>query len=180
MKLVVGLGNPGKNYDKTRHNVGFLLIDKYLGDVLYKDKFNGLFYKTIIGSEEVIFLKPTTFMNLSGECVVKYMNYFDIEIEDLLIIQDDLDMNVGTFKIKRNSSSGGHNGIKSIEQHLKSKDTIRFKVGINSDKKNVVNDFVLGKFSKEENDLIDNIDSNKIIDMFIKFGYVYTINNCKE
>ena len=87
MKLIVGLGNPGKEYVNTRHNIGFMLIDKYLGDVKFKEKFNGLYYETS-SLDKVIFLKPQTFMNNSGECVVKFANYYNIKPEDILVIQD--------------------------------------------------------------------------------------------
>ena len=175
MKLVVGLGNPGKEYDNTRHNIGFMLIDKYLGDVKYKDKFNGLFYE-INGNEKVIFVKPQTYMNNSGECVSKFVKYYDIKMEDILIIQDDLDINVGKYKFKINSSSGGHNGIKSIISHLGNDNFFRLKIGISNTRKHDVIDFVLGKFSKDE---INNINFDELInaiDDFINYDYSYVMN----
>ena len=110
MKMVVGLGNPGKDYKNTRHNVGYLVLDKYLPDVDWKEKFNGMYYIKTINGEKVLFVKPLTYMNLSGDCVVKFVNYYDIEIKDILVIQDDLDLKVGTYKLKKDSSAGGHNG----------------------------------------------------------------------
>ena len=175
MKLVVGLGNPGKEYDNTRHNIGFMLIDKYLGDVKYKDKFNGLFYE-INGKEKVIFVKPQTYMNNSGECVVKFANYYNIKPEDILVIQDDLDINVGKYKFKINSSSGGHNGIKSIINNLGTDSFFRLKIGISNTRKNDVIDFVLGKFSKEEMNSIDFDELIKAIDDFINYDYSYVMN----
>lgn len=118
-------------------------------------------------------------MNLSGDAVIKFINYFDIEIKDILIIQDDLDMSVGTYKLKKNTSSGGHNGIKSIEDVLKTNEFARLKIGILNEKKYDVIDFVLGKFSKEEKDIIKKIDTNKIIDMFISEGFEQTIDKYK-
>lgn len=179
MKLIVGIGNPGKNYENTRHNVGFSIVDKYLKDISYKEKFNSLYEKRNILGEDVIFIKPLTFVNLSGESVIKFVNYYDIKIDDILIIQDDLDMLIGTYKLKKNSSSGGHNGIKSIEKVLRTKDFARLKIGILNEGKSNVIDFVLGKFSKEDKDAIEKIDTNKIIDLFIKDGFEQTINKYK-
>lgn len=175
MKLIVGLGNPGEEYDNTRHNIGFILIDKYLGNVKYKSKFNGLFYEKN-GEEKVIFVKPQTYMNNSGECVSKFVKYYDIEMEDILVIQDDLDINIGKYKFKINSSSGGHNGIKSIINYLGNDNFFRLKVGISNTKKGDVIDFVLGKFNKEELNTIDFEKLKDAIDDFIKFDYGYVMN----
>lgn len=175
MKLIVGLGNPGKEYVNTRHNIGFMLIDKYLGDVKFKEKFNGLYYETN-SLDKVIFLKPQTFMNNSGDCVVKFANYYNVKPEDILVIQDDLDINVGKYKFKINSSSGGHNGIKSIINNLGTNGFFRLKIGISNIRKNNVIDFVLGKFSKDE---INNINFDELInaiDDFINYDYSYVMN----
>lgn len=178
MKLIVGLGNPGNVYENTRHNAGYIVIDNYIQGA-FKEKYRSLFIKTTIFDEEVMIVKPITFMNLSGDAVSKFVKYFKIDIDDILIVQDDLDMQIGTYKLKKNSSSGGHNGIKSIEKQLNTTNFARLKLGINNDKKNDVKDFVLSKFSKEELDIINKIETNKIINMFIKYGYEYTINNYK-
>lgn len=175
MKLIVGLGNPGKEYDNTRHNIGFMLIDKYLGNVKYKSKFNGLFYEKN-GEEKVIFVKPQTYMNNSGECVSKFVKYYDIEMEDVLVIQDDLDINIGKYKFKINSSSGGHNGIKSIINYLGNDNFFRLKIGVSNTKKGDVIDFVLGKFNKEELNTIDFEKLKDAIDDFIKYDYSYVMN----
>ena len=101
MKLVVGLGNPGKEYEKTRHNIGFYMLDKYLGsNDAWKDKFNGLYKEKVINGEKVIFLKPQSYMNLSGGVVRKYVDFFKIPIDNILIISDDLDLPVGTYRLK--------------------------------------------------------------------------------
>ena len=107
MKLIVGLGNPGLKYENTRHNCGFMAIDFYAGkhNLSFKSKFNGLYSKQIINNETVIVLKPQTFMNLSGECVREFINYFDIDLDDVLIIHDDVDFEIGTFKVKVKGSS---------------------------------------------------------------------------
>lgn len=175
MKLIVGLGNPGKEYNNTRHNIGFMLIDKYLGDVKFKEKFNGLYYETN-NLEKVVFVKPQTYMNNSGECVSKFVKYYDVKMEDVLVIQDDLDIDIGKYKFKINSSSGGHNGIKSIISHLGNNNFFRLKIGISNSRKKDVIDFVLGKFSKED---LNNINFDELInaiDDFISYDYSYVMN----
>ena len=176
MKLIVGLGNPGKEYDKTRHNIGFMSIDSFLGDVNFKNKFNGLYFEKNYDGEKIIFLKPLTFMNNSGDCVREFVKYYDIDLKNIMVIQDDLDLMTGVIKFKINSSSGGHNGIKSIINNLHSDGFFRMKIGIKSDLKRDVIDYVLGKFSKGELDLINfqKID-NAILD-FINNDYIYVMN----
>lgn len=179
MKLIVGLGNPEKKYDNTRHNIGFMILDKYLSDANYKEKFNGLYIEKNIKNEKVIFLKPLTYMNNSGFCVEKFVNFFKIKIDDILVIHDDLDLDFGKFRLKKNSSSGGHNGIKSIIQCLGTNEFSRLKIGINNSQKENVIDFVLGKFSKEELSFLNNnyIVYNNIIDSFILNGLKFTLDH---
>ena len=158
MKLIVGLGNPGKEYEKTRHNVGFDVIDYYLKQNCLeakKEKYSGLYAETSINGEKVIFLKPQKYMNLSGEVVRKYVDFYKIPIENILVIHDDLDQSIGKIKLKQNSSSGGHNGIKDIEKHLGTKDYKRLKIGISNNKHIETKDYVLGKMTKEERKIID-------------------------
>ncbi len=178
MKLIVGLGNPDKEYDKTRHNVGFMVIDNYLGSVNWSNKFNALYCEKVINGEKIIFVKPLTYMNNSGNAVGEFVRYFNIDNKDILVIQDDLDLNVGDYKLKMHSSSGGHNGIKSIIASLGNQDFPRLKVGIGSVKKDEVIDYVLGKFSKSElevlNELFNTFD--KIINSFINEGIDKTLN----
>lgn len=151
MKLIVGLGNPSKKYEFTRHNCGFIAIDFYAqkNNLIFKKKFDGLYSEQIINNEKVLFLKPQTYMNLSGKCVKDYTNYFNINLEDVLIIYDDYNFEVGTFRIKRDGSDGGHNGIKNIIENLKTDKIKRVRIGIS---KNTIplEDYVLQKFSKEE------------------------------
>lgn len=153
MKLIVGLGNPGENYNWTRHNVGFELLDFLAfskGLKFDKKKFNALYVEVFLNGEKVILIKPLSFMNLSGSVVRDYVNFYKISLNDILVIQDDLDMNFGRIKIVFNSSSGGHNGIKDIEQSLGSRSYARLKVGISNDKLIDTKDYVLGKFSRSE------------------------------
>ena len=176
MKLIVGLGNPGKEYDNTRHNIGFMVVDSYLEKKnldANKSKFDGKYIDTIINDEKVIFLKPQKYMNLSGEVVKKYIDYFKIDINDILIIHDDLDQNIGNIKLKQNSSSGGHNGIKDIEKNIGTKDYKRLKIGISNNKMIDTKDYVLGHFSKEEEEILnESIDKSlSIIDDFFKLNF---------
>ena len=178
MKLIVGLGNPGKEYDNTRHNVGYMVIDDYLGKQKWSSKYNSLYFENVINGEKVLFVKPETYMNNSGDAVVKFVNYFNIELLDILIIQDDLDEDIGQYKLKTNSSSGGHNGIKSIISCLGTQKFPRLKVGIGSVNKDEVIDYVLGKFNKQEKEILSKefTTFKAIIDSFIEKGIDKTMN----
>lgn len=152
MKLIVGLGNPGSKYENTRHNIGFMFVD-YLADrynTSFTTKKNYQYAEINVGGEKVILLKPQTFMNLSGEAVKIICDFYKLTNEDILVIYDDLDMSFGKLRVKFNSSSGGHNGIKNIISHLHTQEFMRIKVGINNEYKRDVKTFVLSKFSKEE------------------------------
>ena len=167
MKLIVGLGNPGKEYEKTRHNIGFMTIDKYadkLGVSITKEKYNGLYAETIINSEKVILLKPQSYINLSGEVIRRFIDFYKIDIEDILIIHDDLDLEVGTYRVKQHGSSGAHNGLKNIELHLGTQEYKRIKIGISNNKLMDTKDYVLGKISKEEQEKIDEV-KNVVMDI---------------
>ena len=155
MKLVVGLGNPGKEYDKTRHNVGFMVIDNYIchlniSDTMWKKKFNSLYLQTDINGEKVILMKPLTYMNLSGQAVKEVVDYFKINVSDVLVISDDLDLFVGNFKLKGAGSSGGHNGLKNIASCLGTEKFKRLKVGISKNNSIDIKDYVLGKISNDD------------------------------
>ncbi len=181
MKLIVGLGNPEKKYDNTRHNIGFMVLDNYLGKVDYKSKFNGLYYEKNINNEKVIFLKPQTYMNNSGLSVFEFVNFYKISFKDILIIHDDLDLDVGMIKFKFNSSSGGHNGIKSIINCLGCQEFSRLKIGINNEYKKDTIDFVLSKFSKKDIEKLDFDKINNAINDFLSndINYVMNIYNRK-
>ena len=160
MKLIVGLGNIGKEYENTRHNVGFMCIDKILnsyGLVMNKEKFDGLYVDTIINNEKVIFLKPQRYMNLSGEVIRKFVDFYKIDINDILIINDDLSLPIGNLKLKYKGSCGGHNGLRNIEQNLKTQNYKRIKVGIGNNNNYDMKDYVLGHFNKDEILLINNV-----------------------
>lgn len=158
MKLIVGLGNPGKEYEATRHNCGFMVIDALadkLNVTVDQKKFKSLYTKFKYHGEDVILLKPQTYMNLSGEAVIAAMNFFKIDIDDILVIYDDLDMPVGKLRLRKTGSAGGHNGIKNIIAHLNSQDFKRIRVGIDRHKYMNVADYVLSRFSKVESEAIE-------------------------
>ncbi len=168
MKLIVGLGNPGDEYVGTRHNVGFSIIDKYLGEVPWKKDSKSHSFIKKIGRENIIFLKPQTFMNLSGTVVSEFMKYYKLDVSNLLVIQDDLDIPTGEYKVKNVSSSGGHNGIKSIIEFIGSNSFSRIKIGISKSKNKETKNYVLGNFTEEEMDKISQI-TPEIIDLINKF-----------
>lgn len=160
MKLVVGLGNKGREYENTRHNMGFMLIDRYLQykniTDKFKEKFNAIYIETTINNEKVIFIKPMTYMNNSGIAVRAFIDFYKLNSEDILVISDDLDLDLGKFRLRRNGSSGGHNGLKSIISHLGTDNFKRLRIGISNDKDDVIN-YVLSKFSKKELNEIDTM-----------------------
>lgn len=178
MKLVIGLGNPGKEYDSTRHNVGFMCVDNYVNNNEWKEKFNALYQQIIINGEKVLFVKPLTYMNLSGQAVRSFVDYFKINMADILVIQDDLDLELGKIKIKINSSAGGHNGIKSIINELGTDSFARLKIGITHNKLVDTKEYVLGRFSVEDMKIINEsiLLSKQIIDSFLLLGIERTMN----
>lgn len=171
MKLIVGLGNPGKEYENTRHNIGFQVIDNYLENknITWHQKFKSLYTDLNINNEKVYFLKPETYMNLSGIAIREFIKYYDIELKDILIIHDDLDLPLGKIRLKINSSSGGHNGIKSIIDNLQTSAFARLKIGIAKNKLSDTKDYVLGNFSTSEKKILaDNMTLYKqVIDDFL-------------
>ncbi len=152
MKLIVGLGNPGKQYEKTRHNVGFMVLDALFKEFNVKpqSKFKAEMAQVSIQGEIVLLLKPQTFMNLSGEAVHLVKDFYKLDDQDILVIYDDLDLPVGKLRLREKGSSGGHNGIKSIIHHLHHQDFKRLRIGIDKDSFIPTSDYVLGKFSKAD------------------------------
>ncbi|HFH9418015.1 TPA: aminoacyl-tRNA hydrolase [Streptococcus agalactiae] len=161
VKMIVGLGNPGSKYNDTKHNIGFMAVDRIVKnlDVNFTEDKN---FKAEIGSdffngEKIYFIKPTTFMNNSGIAVKALLTYYNISIKDMIIIYDDLDMEVGKIRFRQKGSAGGHNGIKSIIAHLGTQEFDRIKVGIGrpNGRMTVIN-HVLGKFDKNDEIMISN------------------------
>ncbi|MGX1983822.1 peptidyl-tRNA hydrolase [Thermolongibacillus altinsuensis] len=154
VKLFVGLGNPGKEYERTRHNVGFMVIDELSRRFqvsLDQAKFKGIFGIGTVGGEKVILCKPLTYMNLSGECVRPLMDYYRIDVEDIIVVYDDLDLPTGTIRLRPKGSAGGHNGMKSLIHHLGTDHFKRIRIGIDRPQNGMkVTDYVLGRFTEEE------------------------------
>lgn len=156
MYLVVGLGNPGREYANTRHNVGFKVIDcisERLGFNISKERFKGMFGEYIVGGEKVIFLKPLTYMNLSGESLIEAASFYKIPLENIIVVYDDMAVDTGRIRLRPSGSDGGHNGMKSIINHLGTKEFKRIRVGIGKAPRSIV-DYVLGNFTSEEGELI--------------------------
>ena len=153
MKMIVGLGNPGKKYERTRHNAGFLVIDqlaKDLGVSLTDRKFNALYHIYNLSGQKILLLKPETYMNLSGEAVLAFKNYYDIETEDIIVIHDDMDLPLGKIRLRQKGSSGGQKGMGNIIALLKTDEIKRIRMGVGHDRTIETVDYVLGKFSKDE------------------------------
>ena len=187
MKLVVGLGNPGNEYAMTRHNIGFMVVDTLLKKVdlgRERNDFSGVYYKGKIAGQDVIVLKPHTYMNNSGISVREVVDYFKINLEDILVINDDLDLPTGYVRLREHCHCGGHNGIKSIDFHLNTNIYKRIRIGISKNPNIPVVDYVLGKLTEEEKPLIKKaIDeaSNAIIDwMSLPFDQVMNKYNKKN
>ena len=157
MKLVVGLGNPGRQYVGTRHNCGYMVLD-YLAEMfkldIDRDGFKGKYVKFKLETEDVIFLKPETFMNLSGESVREIVNFYKINTEDIIVVYDDMALNPGTIRMRLKGSSGGQKGIQNIIDNLGTEEIKRVRIGIGEPEYNAI-DYVLGKPTPEEKELID-------------------------
>jgi PTH1 family peptidyl-tRNA hydrolase len=167
MKLIIGLGNPGLRYSRTRHNTGAIILDELTRDLRFPVpelslKFKAFITDKVISGEKIILAKPQDFMNKSGEVVKKILDYFEIPIENLIVIQDDLDIDFGKFKISTNSSDGGHNGIADIIEKIGTKQFVRIRVGIEGEEKRKErvmpgDAFVLQDFSPEELETIKQL-----------------------
>ncbi len=159
MYLIVGLGNPEKDYGSTRHNMGFNVINKLANQYkieVTKSKFKGLYGTGMIEGEKVILLKPQTFMNLSGESIKEIIQFYKIEMEQLIVIYDDMDIEPGIIKVRKAGGPGTHNGMKSVVQELNTQDFKRVRVGIGrpQDKENLV-EYVIGAISAEDKEKLD-------------------------
>lgn len=175
-RLIVALGNPGREYEDTRHNIGWMLFDKFplLENVVWKEKFKGLFTMVNIKGEQVIFLKPQTFMNLSGESARPAMDFYKVKIEDVLVVHDEIDLPFGTLHLKKGGGLAGNNGLKSMAQHLPNQNFLRLRMGIGKPKFGDVSSHVLGKFNKDEEEpwLSDFLElGGKALDFYLKQGF---------
>ena len=161
MKLIVGLGNIGPKYTFTRHNVGFMLADSIAlnNNLTFREnsRLKCLMTNLRNGVDDYLIIKPTTFMNLSGESVRAVMDYYKIPVSDVLVVYDDLSLEIGKIRFRPNGSDGGHNGIKSIIKHLGTKDIARLKIGIGPQPNLPSEVFVLQNFSKEELETLKSV-----------------------
>ncbi len=162
MKIIVGLGNPGKEYDITKHNVGFMFLEyleKKYDFKIEKNMFESKIADIIFDKQRIIFVKPQTFMNLSGNAVSKIKNWYKVEDKDILVVFDDIDIPFGDVRYKINGSGGTHNGMKNIVQMINSKDFPRLKIGIGGLRKENQDlaNFVLGKFSSKELNQLEEV-----------------------
>lgn len=180
MFLIVGLGNPGREYDGTRHNIGFEAID-YISSKnnidINKSNFKGMFGEGFIKGQKVILLKPTTYMNLSGESIREVINFYKIDNNKIIVIYDDISLEIGKLRIREKGSAGGHNGIKSIIANMGTDVFPRIKIGVGQPKGDLVS-HVLGRFNKdEEEDLKEVIEaSNKATEIIIQYGAKQAMN----
>ncbi len=183
MKVIVGLGNKGLKFAKTRHNIGFEVVEllAHRHNInMNARKFKGLIGQGFIEGEKVLLVMPLTYMNLSGECVRAILDFYKLDEEDLLIIYDDLSMNVGALRIRNKGSAGGHNGIKNIISHLGHDNFLRYKVGIGPQPRGVKSEvFVLKHFMKKEMDDVERgiEHSANGVEAYIKNGIDYAMNN---
>lgn len=177
MKLIVGLGNVGKPYSNSRHNIGFMALDAILQDLNLKiegNNFDGDYVVANINDQKVMFIKPTTLMNLSGNCVAQVAKFHKIKPENIIVIHDDLDLEPGQYRVRTSGSAGGHNGIKDIIAKLGSDKFVRFKIGIGHPKQATVIDHVLGQITKQEAQAI-KLPIQKAVE-FVKLSLCAPIN----
>lgn len=183
MYLIAGLGNPGRQYEMTRHNIGFHTID-YIADKysvkVNKLKFKALYGETSIGGEKAYLIKPQTFMNLSGESLIEFSRFYKVEPENIIVINDDISLETGRIRVRQKGSAGGHNGLKSIIYQLQSDNFPRVKMGVGSPSHADYDlaDYVLGRFTKDEIPVMEEaiIKASKAVEEIIKNGAESAMN----
>ena len=173
MKLVVGLGNPGQKYQKTRHNIGFMVIDDLLKDAgaqpRFESRFNAEVALLTVGGTKVCLVKPSTFMNLSGEAISKIMHYYDIPVEDLLVIVDDVNLETGKLRLRETGGHGGHNGLRNIIGLLHTEAFKRIRIGVDNNTNMPLDQYVLGQFSQDQLIVLSKaiMQSKEIVEQFV-------------
>ncbi|MDR2869434.1 MAG: aminoacyl-tRNA hydrolase [Deferribacteraceae bacterium] len=184
MLYIIGLGNPGKQYEHTRHNIGFMVLDKLAerNGLTFREDFKGLYATGMIAGEKCHFLKPQTYMNLSGEAVGELCRYFKATADEVCVVYDELDFSYGVLKLRKNGSAGGHNGIKSLIQHLGTEDFARFRMGIAGMHRSKISghtaDYVLAQFTGIERETLDEFTTRgaEAIEMAAKEGFTKAMN----
>lgn len=183
MYLIAGLGNIGREYNLTRHNIGFESID-YIAEKYHiqidKEKFKGKYGQGMIEGQKVILLKPSTYMNLSGECIQPFLHFFDIPSQQLIVIHDDVDFDAGMVKVRRQGSGGTHNGMKNIIQMIGTNDFPRVRIGIGIDRRMDLANYVLSRFASDEIPLMREsvIQTADIVKMIVAKGIDHAMNEC--
>jgi PTH1 family peptidyl-tRNA hydrolase len=187
MKMIVGLGNPGKKFDKTRHNVGFRVIDELQKEHDFPDfelakKFKALISEGFLNNEDIILAKPQTFMNSSGEALKFLIQNYKLKTTNLFVVHDDLDLPLGKIKISVGRSSAGHKGVESIIRKLYTRNFVRFRVGIKPAGRIKSENFVLQKFTKEEEKILKGVVKKTIeaIDFIVKVGTEKAMNRYNQ
>jgi PTH1 family peptidyl-tRNA hydrolase len=187
-RLIVGLGNPGNEYRNTRHNIGFEVLDSFAKDRgwLFRHAANleGDVAKGVVGEDSVLLLMPMTYMNLSGRSMRKTMDYYKVLLSDVLVVADDIYVPFGRFRLRREGGAGGHNGLKSIFESVGSQNYARLRVGIGQNLESNLSEYVLGKYRKEELEIIPAIlkEAVHILNMFIELGIEKSLQyaNCSQ
>lgn len=161
MKIIIGLGNPGRQYEDTRHNAGFMVVDKFAekhGVDISKARFNALLGEVFVNGEKIVLVKPMTYMNNSGQAVGEVLNFYKPDLEDIIVVVDDIEIELGMLRIRAKNGKGTHNGLKSIFAYLKTDDYAKMKLGVGKFKRDMdLADFVLARPSKEDDEIIDDL-----------------------
>lgn len=181
MKVIVGLGNPGRDYKNTRHNVGFMVLEELASRFTVEkqeSRFDAIIGHVRIGTEKVLLVKPLTYMNLSGKAVQPLMHWYKVELKELMVVSDDMDLPMGSLRIRANGGAGGHNGIASIIERLASKEFARTRIGIGRPQVGEPVGWVLGKFSGDEKDQVQSVVKNAAdaLERWIKMGIAEAMN----
>lgn len=184
MKVIFGLGNPGKKYENTKHNVGFMAIDnlaKRLSVDVWKKAFDALVGEARYKNEKILLVKPETYMNLSGKAIWQVIDYYNDQIEKFIVVYDDMDTEFGKIRFRPKGSSGGHNGIKSIISSINSQDFDRLKIGIGQKKSDAVS-HVLGEFSKQEKIVLEDTIAHALdaIEMWLDNDITVVMNKFNQ
>lgn len=182
MKLIVGLGNPGRQYQNTRHNLGFVTVDAIADEnkiSVSKEKWNAVYGKGEIEEEEIILAKPLTFMNLSGESVAPMMHWFKMEPKDLIVVYDDIHLPLGQLRIRERGSEGGHNGLSSIITYIGTQEFIRVRMGVDEPPPGYDQaDYVLSRFTKAEMKIVEDMvqDAKEAVKTLVVSGTAKAMN----
>ena len=181
--LLIGLGNPGVQYENTRHNAGFMVIDAFCEKhsiILNKNKYKALYGDAVVSGKRILVLKPQTFMNLSGEAVSAVVNFYKIPLSSILVVSDDISLAPGKMRIRTKGSAGGQKGLNSIIEHLSTNEFARIKMGVGDrpDRESDITNWVLGRMSAEDRELFDKAKENavKAIETILKDGVDSAMN----